>query len=149
LVDSVPEIEHFLDRRAILWTRLDRKAWGNWWKRWVAIYGGMFLPGTRCKQGNKGRHELAQLAVGRFVILAIPDSRVVPLAGNTGRGFAYECSFEEPSLVPDLSSFSGWDFTQSAYDLAWTMVHTHEDDGWGGPYFSRREWQPIPPSYDS
>jgi len=141
LTESVPRIEQFLDERAISWKRLDVHGWGALWKRWLLIYGRMFEPGTRRKQGNKARHELGQLTADGFLILAIPDVRVVPFAGNTRRGFAYECAFEEPSPVLDLSQISGCDIVQCASDFAWTMVHTHEDDGWGGPFFSRSEWQ--------
>jgi hypothetical protein len=45
--------------------------------------------------------------------------------------------------LPDFEN-SGQDIYVWPNGLDWTMAFTHED-GWLGPYFSRREWISIPP----
>ena len=45
-------------------------------------------------------------------------------------------------LLADFKN-SGLDIYVWPDDLAWTMAFTHED-GWFGPYFSRREWTRAP-----
>lgn len=49
---------------------------------------------------------------------------------------AYEC---RGPLVP-LGAFRDVEFFVCPMDFAWTMIHTHEDYGFGGPYFIRAEW---------
>ena len=49
---------------------------------------------------------------------------------------AYEC---RGRLVP-LGMFNDIEFFVCPLDYSWTMVYTHEDYEWGGPYFMRREW---------
>lgn len=44
--------------------------------------------------------------------------------------------------MPPLGLFHNIEFFISPLDLSWTMIHTHEDHGFGGPYFIRREWIP-------
>lgn len=49
---------------------------------------------------------------------------------------AFEC---RGCLVP-MGEFCNSEFFISPLDFDWTMVHTHEDHGFGGPYFIRRAW---------
>jgi hypothetical protein len=51
---------------------------------------------------------------------------------------AYECC---GPLLP-LGDYHDAEFFVCPPDLSWTMVHTHEDHGLGGPYFIRAEWLP-------
>lgn len=51
---------------------------------------------------------------------------------------AYEC--RGPLLL--LHGLLDAEFFISPMDFDWTMVHTHEDYVWGGPYFVRRGWIP-------
>ncbi len=49
---------------------------------------------------------------------------------------AYEC---RGPLVP-LGNFNSVELFVSPADLDWTMVYTHEDHAFGGPYFIKAEW---------
>ena len=50
----------------------------------------------------------------------------------------YACNGE---ALP-LGRFFVAEFFVSPPDFEWTMIHTHEDHGYGGPYFVRAEWIP-------
>lgn len=56
--------------------------------------------------------------------------------GWIGKG--YEC---DGPVVP-LGKACAVEFAVMPEDLSWTMLYTHEDHGYGGPYFVRREWIP-------
>ena len=49
---------------------------------------------------------------------------------------AYAC---HGSPVP-LGEFCDAEFFVSPIGFDWTLVHTHEDYAFDGPYFMRREW---------
>ena len=39
-----------------------------------------------------------------------------------------------------LGTVCGAEFAIFSADMSWTMLHTHEDHVYDGPYFMRREW---------
>ena len=49
---------------------------------------------------------------------------------------AYECH----GPLIDLGLFCNAEFFVAPPDFTWTMVHTHENHGFGGPYFIRVDW---------
>jgi len=59
------------------------------------------------------------------------------------RTAAYNCHSD--GKLPDLSSFHNIEFFIAPTDLSWTLIHTHEDGGLGGPYFVRQDWL-VPPT---
>ena len=73
---------------------------------------------------------------------------IVPYLGNGGwpQSFgksgphkaAYECHGD--GTLPDLLTFAETDFFVLPDDSSWTMIHTHEDETWGGPTFIRKAW---------
>ena len=73
---------------------------------------------------------------------------IVPFLGNVAgphsinkteaRKAAYECHGD--GTLPELSTFAEMDFFIVPDDWSWTMMHTHEDFGFGGPYFVRKDW---------
>jgi len=101
---------------------------------WETLYGNVHH-WLRQKQGAKAQFEYAHQSAETFMI--------VPFLGNDGgpqsitkhgpRTAAYECHGD--GTLPDLSAFANTDFFIVPTDLNLTMVHTHEDYGWGGPYF--------------
>jgi hypothetical protein len=52
--------------------------------------------------------------------------------------WGYECR----SGLVSLARFHTIEFFVSPDDFQWTMGHTHEDHGFGGPYFLDRDWIP-------
>lgn len=51
---------------------------------------------------------------------------------------AYEC--RGPLIA--LGAFCNAEFFICPRDLSWSMIHTHEDHAFGGPYFIRADWIP-------
>ncbi len=72
-----------------------------------------------------------------YVVFLDSGSGVPTVSSRRHRMTGYEC--RGPGELPDLSAFCSLEFFVSPVDLSWTMVHTHEDLDYGGPYFVRKE----------
>ena len=95
------------------------------------------------KTGIKAQAEYARQPAGPVVI--------VPFTANTAGPHAQPNPGPRPTAdtghaprLPDLSPFHNLDFFIAPPDLAWTLLHTHEDFALGGPYFLHRH-KLIPP----
>jgi hypothetical protein len=138
---QITELERYLDERGIGRNRLDLAQYAALWQRWVAVFGSLFDQHAPKRTGDKARYELSRVTTDRFFVLSISDRQHIPYAGRThGSFFAYECSLPCIQTVPDLSAFQELELVVTPHDFAWTMVHTHEDDGLGGPFFALAEW---------
>jgi hypothetical protein len=132
-------LEQFLSHFELAW-------WIIPWERhcclsneWGTLYGNE-THWLRQKQGAKAQYEYSQEKASTFLI--------VPYLGNIGwphslgkantRPAAYECHGD--GTLPDLSIFAVLDLFIVPDDWSWTMIHTHEDYEWGGPYFLRKDW---------
>jgi hypothetical protein len=103
------------------------------------VYGRAFRGRPRLRHGAKAENEYRCQACDHYVI--VPFSAGVPgLPVHVYRLAiaAYEC---RGPLVA-LGTFCDAEFFISPPDLAWSMIHTHEDDAFGGPYFIRADWIP-------
>ena len=136
-LNSFENLEATLTDAGVGWSCLSPEEHSAEWERWVSVYGDMFQIGAKCRQGLKAQVEYSQVAPDRWIILSIHDRTRIPYCDGRHTRFGYECS---GSLVP-LDAFHMSEFVVYPPDLSWTMIHTHEDDGFGGPFFSRREWQ--------
>lgn len=98
----------------------------------------------RQKQGTKAQFEYSQQSAQTFMIVPFLCNISAPLSirFRGPRKAAYECHGD--GTLPDLSEFRDIEFFVIPDDLAWTMIHTHEDYGFGGPYFVHRDWQGTP-----
>lgn len=104
---------------------------------WKAIYGKVLSDGLRSKHGVRAEAEFATRHADEFVI--------VPFLGQRRPTAAYSC---RGALLP-LGEFCTIDFFVAPPDFEWTMIHTHEDYGFGGmggPYFIEREWIVVEPA---
>jgi hypothetical protein len=137
---SLAELEQFFEKSGVAWERLDRKRYAALWQKWIDAFGSLFDQDARKNTGAKAGYELSRISTDSFLVLSISDQRRVPYAGKSRGTFAYECCLPETGPIPDLSSFYLLEFVVNPPDFAWTMVHTHEDDGFGGPFFARAEW---------
>lgn len=88
--------------------------------------------------GAKAEHEYSLQSCDRFLIVPFTSFVVgIGMAQETERLIdPYEC--RGPSMP--LGEFHDAEFFISPLDFEWTMIHTHEDYGFGGPCFVRREW---------
>lgn len=132
-------LELFLTGCGLTWSLVQWERHCALSNKWETLYGDEAL-WLRQKQGAKAQYEYSQQTANTIMI--------VPYLGNIGwpqslgksgpRKAAYECHGDGP--LPDLSSFAGLDLFIVPDDWSWTMIHTHEDYEWGGPYFVRKDW---------
>lgn len=126
-----------LSRSHVDWTLLELPKQLEAEAMWRSIYGQTFRRRPRIKRAVKAEYEYQLQACSHFLI--------VPFSSNV-EGFAmsvqsqtlsaYEC---RGNLLP-LGEFCQAEFFIAPLDFEWTMVHTHEDHGFGGPFFIRRDW---------
>jgi hypothetical protein len=136
-------LEQFLTQCGLTWSIIPLERHFSLSNHWETMYGN-FSHWLRQKQGTKSQFEYSHESAEAFM--------VVPFLGNVGgvhsinkpgpRKAAYECRGDGP--LPDLSAFAETDFFIVPGDFSWTMVHTHEDYGLGGPYFVRKDWLGSP-----
>jgi hypothetical protein len=106
---------------------------------WRLIFGHAFRGRSRARKGAKAEYECLQQPCAQYMIVPF-TSGVEGTSVHVHRRSinAYEC---EGRLVP-LGEFCDAEFFVSPMDFGWTLVHTHEDYAFDGPYFGRREWLP-------
>ncbi len=132
-------LEQFLTRCGLAWSIIPLGRHINLCNEWETLYGN-FSHWLREKQGAKAQFAYSQQSAEMFML--------VPFLGKFGgphsinkpgpRTAAYECHGD--GTLPDLSTFASIDFFIVPDDWSWTMIHTHEDYGLGGPYFIRKDW---------
>jgi hypothetical protein len=86
----------------------------------------------------KAEHEYQSQAFDHYLIVPLPAGvSGLPMTCTYRRAIGtYEC---RGPLVA-LGQFRDAEFFISPPDLTWSMIHTHEDNAWGGPYFIRADW---------
>ena len=108
--------------------------------RWREIYEQAFSGRPRLRQGVKAESEYEQTACLHYWIISFSSKLAgTPVQPRGPRRVGYEC---RGRLVP-LGEFHCIEFFVIAEDFRWTMVHTHEDHAFGGPYFIERDWIPL------
>jgi len=81
--------------------------------------------------------EYAQQPAGRWFVVPLSSGVAgTAVSATWPHAKGYECE----GAPVRLGSVCGAEFAIFSEDLSWTMLHTHEDHGHGGPYFMRREW---------
>jgi hypothetical protein len=130
-------LQAYLDQSGVEWDRLDETARLAAEQTWQSLYGHAFGSRTRFRHGAKAEYEYEKGPCTHYVIVPF-STRVAGLPVHPlGRRLdAYECS---GALVP-LGAFCDIEFLVCPTDFAWSMIHTHEDRAFGGPYFIRAEW---------
>ncbi len=131
------DLSDCLDRAGVSWQRLDEPSRRHAEAAWRKIYGGAFTGHQRLRQGAKAEHAYGELQCERYFIVPF-TSKVdgLPVTARIRSVTGFEC---RGRLVP-LGKFHTIEFFVCPTDLAWTMVHTHEDHGYGGPFFVRQDW---------
>ena len=148
LMKTTPDesLQDLLTEHGISWEMIPWDRHTALEKEWESYYGNVWKLEMRHKHEDQARYEYAKESAADFLIVPFLGRFSGPhLIGRRQRHpAAYEC--HGTGTLPDLSSFDYLEFFVAPLDLAWTMVHTHEDYGYGGPYFIRKEWLIISPS---
>jgi len=136
-------LELFLTQCGLAWSIIPWQQHVSLNNEWETLYGN-FHHWLRKKQGAKAQFEYSHQSAEKLMIVPFLGNVAGPHSINKRgpRKAAYECRGN--GAVPDLSSFANTDFFIVPDDFSWTMIHTHEDYGLGGPYFIRKEWLDSP-----
>lgn len=131
-------LEEYLSQHGVEWVVLDRDTHWALEARWERIYGKVFSLGERHRAGVRAEAEYGAERAEQYYIVSFVGSNacpyVSPVKGNVR--VAYACT---GNLVA-LGDFHTLEFFVAPPDFEWTMIHTHEDYGFGGPFFCRRRW---------
>lgn len=133
----IDELVECLRRSKVCVEAIPRAEKYRLWECWLDAFKAMFEEHVSKKEGAKARHAYRMENAREWLILSIDDSTYISFAHTSGPSFGLRCA---GPLVP-LDTFCGIEFVVAPDDLAWTMVHTHEDDGYGGPWYTRADWQ--------
>ncbi len=121
----------------IRFRQLDSKEHQQQESAWRKIYGHSFVPRLRHRHGAKAVDEFLREAPGQWLLVPfLSGVHGIPVQAHRQTLSAFECA--GPPL--ELGDFCGSEFFISPPDFSWTLVRTHEDFAFGGPYFLRREW---------
>jgi hypothetical protein len=131
-------LEQFLTQCGLAWSVIPWERHVSLSNEWEALYGN-FRRWLRCKQGIKAQVEYSQESAETFLFVPFLGNVAGPHSINKPgpRKAAYECHGD--GTLPDLSAFASTDFFIVPEEFSWAMMHTHEDYGFGGPYFLRRD----------
>jgi len=131
------DLRECLARSGVEWRLLEEPAQRDAEAEWRSIFGEAFRERPRLRRGAKAEYEYLQQPCTHYLIVPF-TSGVAGTAVHVYRRAigGYEC---RGGLVP-LEQFCDAEFFVSPMDFDWTLVHTHEDYAFDGPYFIRREW---------
>lgn len=134
-----PALTDHLTRSGVDWTRLAEPSAIGAERAWRHRYRTAFAGHSRCKRGAKAEHAYGAVACDHYFVVPFnSDVAGLPICVHGRSLSAYRCG---GPLVP-LGEFHESEFFVCPLDYAWTMVHTHEDHSFGGPYFIREAWLP-------
>lgn len=128
-----------LGRAGVEWDRLLDPGRVEVEAAWRRVYGRAFRGRPRLRHGAKAEYEYRCQKCDHYLI--VPFSAGVsglPVSVHGRAIAAYEC---RGSLI-SLGAFCNAEFFISPPDLSWSMIYTHEDYAFGGPYFIRADWIP-------
>ena len=136
-------LEQFLTKCGLTWSVIPPERHFSLGNDWNALYANV-SHWLRQTQGTKAQFEYSKQSAETFMIVPFHGSVAGPLSNikRCMRKAAYECRGD--GALPDLSGFADMEFFIVPVDLSWTMIHTHEDYGHGGPYFVRKDWLGLP-----
>ncbi len=106
---------------------------------WQRVYGHAFRGRPRLRRGVKAEHEYHSQACDHYLIVPLPSGvSELPTGAYRRTIGGYEC---QGPLV-ELGEFYDAEFLVGPPNMACSMVNTHEDHAFGGPYFIRAAWIP-------
>jgi hypothetical protein len=130
-------LREYLAGSGVEWRLLEEPAQLGAEAEWRSIYGGAFQGRPCVRRGAKAEYEYLRQPCAHYLVVpftsGLPGTSVHVYRRAIG---AYEC---QGPLVP-LGRFCNAEFFVCPPDFGWTLVHTHEDYAFDGPYFMRREW---------
>lgn len=131
------ELCDFLRVHGVEWTLLDESARQAAERRWRNVYANAFAGRPRLRQGARAEHAYLEQICNNYQIVPFASNvEGLPIHVTMRLSSAFDCT---GPLIP-LGAFRMSEFFIAPIDFAWTMVHTHEDHGFSGPFFVQRDW---------
>ena len=137
-------LERHLTRSGVAWSVIPWEEHVRLNNEWDTVYGD-FRRWLRYKQGAKAQFEYSPQNADAFMIVPCLGNVAGPHSINKREARKAACDCHGDGTLPDLSAFAPMDFFIVPHDFTWTMLHTHEDHGLGGPYFVREDWLDAKP----
>ena len=134
----IKELEHFLVNSGFSVELLSPSQTRALAQDWCDIFGDAWETKCPMRVGDSALYEYLQQSAGVFQVMPLPTGKPPEVCRGSQIKQAIECCGDKP--LPDLSAFASLELSISVQDYMWTMVHTHEDHAFGGPYFIQREW---------
>jgi hypothetical protein len=130
-------LQDYLSRAGVEWDRLPDRERFRAEAAWRQVYGHAFRGRPRLRHGAKAEREYRSQTCDHYRIVPFSaDVSGLPVHVFRQAIGAYECC----GPLVALGAFCDAEFFISPLDLAWAMIHTHEDYAFGGPYFIRADW---------
>lgn len=130
-MDLLHAFERYLADHGVTLTGLSRKESFAVMKRWTSVFA---RPSDKLRE-VRGRRAierwLSTTGADRMLLYLSARITAFPLSVQSRPCSAHR--YAGPAL--DLSAFHDLEFAVFDPAYAWTLVHTHEDSAFGGPYF--------------
>ena len=125
----------YLSERDVALTELPRRESFAITKHWTSVFA-QTSSGVSLKLGSKAVSEWLGTDDEDLILLFL-SSRITafPISTNSRPCLAFKYSGHKI----DLSEYHQLEFAVFPESYDWTLVHTHEDFAFGGPYFVRAE----------
>ncbi len=103
------------------------------------IFGRMFDGRTSLVGSGRAADRYGRERPASILVLSQHERRFTPHDATSPLHFALICALRPSEAPPSLGRVHALEPVIVADDFSWAMVHTHEDEAMGGPYFVRAE----------
>ncbi|WP_146504033.1 hypothetical protein [Rubinisphaera italica] len=132
------DFHRYLVDHGVTLTELPRKESFAITKRWTSVFA-VESDDLHETQGLKAIDKWLKTTDDQLILLFL-SSRITafPISENGGPCTAHRYT----GRIIDLSAYNQLEFAVFPETYEWTLIHTHEDGAFGGPYFIRIERTP-------
>ena len=137
-INLLDDFRHYLADHGVTLTELPRKESFAITKRWTSVFAAQ-SDNRHETQGLKAIDKWLKTTDDQLILLFL-SVRITafPISVNSRPCTAQRYA----GRIVDLSAFNELEFAVFPETYEWTLIHTHEDGAFGGPYFIRIEGTP-------
>ena len=134
------ELCDYLARSGVEWAPLDESSRAEAEGKWREVYGRAF---GQLRPGSDRGQRPCSLTSKRTAFASLSFLLRLPSMGSQSMAVLVHWQPTSAAVLWSLWVLSTTpNVSVCPTDLAWTMVHTDEDHGFGGPFFIKEEWLP-------
>lgn len=132
-IKLLDDFRYYLANHGVTLTELPRKESFAITKRWTSVFA-VESPNLHETYGAKAIEEWLSTTDDQLIVLFL-SARITafPISQNSRPCTAHRYA----GRVVDLSAYNELEFAVFPETYDWTLIHTHEDGAFGGPYFIR------------